>query len=81
MICVMWESEPEESSSDEISDESDVEFGAGLYARASVDIFLTKTFGINAGVRRTETTLSFKDSAGKSDIEGWQYYLGLALRF
>lgn len=81
LICGMWESEPEESSSDELADESDVEFGAGLYARASVDIFLAKTFGINAGVRRTQTTLSFKDSADESDIEGWQYYLGLALRF
>jgi len=81
LIWGMRESEPEESTSDEFTAESDVKFGAGLYARASVDIFLSKTFGINAGVRRTQTTLSFKDAAGETDIEGWQYYLGLAFRF
>lgn len=81
LIWGMWESEPKESTTDELTDESETEFGVGLYARASVDIFLSETFGINAGVRKTETTLSFKDAAGETDIEGWQYYLGLAFRF
>ena len=81
LIWGMRQSEPEESTADEITAESVVEFGAGIYARAGVDIFLSKTFGINAGVRKTETTLSFKDTAGETNIEGWQYYVGLAFRF
>jgi hypothetical protein len=77
----MRQSEPEESTSDEYTAESVAEFGAGIYARACVDIFLSEAFGINAGVRKTETTLSFKDTVGETSIEGWQYYLGLAFRF
>ena len=77
----MRQSEPEESSSDEITANSVVEFGAGVYARAGVDIFFSETFGIIAGARRTQTTLSFEDTAGQTDIEGWQYYVGLAFRF
>lgn len=53
----------------------------GLYARAGVDILLTETFGINAGARVTETTLSFEDTSGEVDLEGWQYSVGMTFRF
>lgn len=73
--------DPEESDSDEYSAESTIEFGAGIYARAGLDIFLSEQFGLTLGVRQTETTLNFKDATGEIDIGGTQYYLGLAFRF
>ena len=57
-----------------------VEFGGGLYARAYIDIYISKIFGVYAGARRVETTLSFEDATGSIDIDGWQYYVGLSLR-
>jgi hypothetical protein len=75
------ETEPEASAPEEITSESESGFGAGLYARAGIDIYLTENFGLNVGVRINETTLSFEDTAGKVDIEGWQYYFGMAFHF
>lgn len=77
------EIEPEAPTPDPFSDEteSDSGIGAGLYARAGIDILFTDYFGLNAGARITETTLSLEDTAGRVDIEGWQYYAGLAFHF
>jgi len=75
------ETEPESSAPEEITSESESGFGAGLYARAGIDIYLTENFGLNVGVRINETTLSFEDTAGKVDIEGWQYYFGMTFPF
>ena len=55
--------------------------GAGLYARAGLDIFLTKQFGFTAGARATKTSLNIENDTGKFNIEGYQYYLGIAFRF
>lgn len=74
------EIEPEDPQADETAADSAVEFGGGLYARAYIDIFISKVFGVYAGVRRTETTLSFEDATGTLDIDGWQYYAGLSFR-
>jgi len=74
------EIEPEDSQATETTADSVVEFGGGLYARAYIDIFISKVFGVYAGVRRTETTLSFEDATGTLDIDGWQYYIGLSFR-
>lgn len=74
------EIEPEDPQADETTADSVVEFGGGLYARAYLDIFISKVFGVSAGVRRTETTLSFEDATGTLDIDGWQYYVGLSFR-
>lgn len=74
------EVEPQEPADEEATTDSVVEFGAGLYARAYVDIFISKVFGVYAGVRRAETTLSFEDTTGSLDIDGWQYYVGLSFR-
>jgi len=75
------ETEPEASVPEEFNSESESGFGAGLYARAGIDIFLTENFGLNAGARINETTLSFEDTTGEIDIEGWQYYFGIAFHF
>jgi len=81
---IIWgsrETEPEASIPEEISANYESGFGVGLYARAGIDIFFTEKFGINAGARINETTLSFEDTAGKVDIEGLQYYFGIAFHF
>ncbi len=81
LIFAMWETEPEASAPDDIIDESESGFGAGLYARAGIDIFLTEKIGISVGARISESSLSFEDTAGKVDVDGWQYYFGIAFRF
>jgi len=72
--------EPEVTAAEDTTAESVVEFGGGLYARAFIDIYISKIFGLYAGARRAETTLSFEDATGTLDIEGWQYYVGLSFR-
>ena len=81
LIWGIWETEPKESDSEELSSESEIEFGAGLYARAGIDIFLSKLFGLNMGVRINKTTMRFEGKGGEVDLEGLQYYFGLAFRF
>ena len=81
LIWGMQSTEPEESDSEEVSSNSEIKFGAGLYARAGIDIFLSEQFGLNIGARINETTLSFEDTEGNVDIEGLQYYFGMAFRF
>lgn len=81
---VIWgkrESDPVATPYDEATSGSESDLGAGLYARVGIDIFFTENFGLNVGARITETTLSFENMVGKIDVEGYQYYLGLAFRF
>jgi len=81
---IIWarrETEPEVSIPEYTNTGSESDIGAGLYARAGLDIFFTEQFGFFAGARITETTLSFEDDTGKVDIEGYQYYGGIAFRF
>jgi opacity protein-like surface antigen len=56
-------------------------FGAGVYGRGGVDIVFTETFMLGAGVRATRTSLSLNDTAGKVDVEGWQYFGVITFRF
>jgi len=81
LIWASRETEPDASIPEAPSPASESGFGAGLYARAGIDIFFTEVFGIYAGARINETTLSFEDTAGKIDIGGVQYCGGLAFRF
>ncbi|MES0445791.1 MAG: hypothetical protein ABUJ92_04535 [Desulfobacterales bacterium] len=81
LIYGMRETEPEASAPEDVTSESESGFGAGLYARAGIDIFLTEEFGLNVGARISESTLSFEDTAGKVDVDGWQYYFGIAFHF
>ena len=74
------EIEPEDPAADETTADSVAEFGGGLYARAFIDIYISRIFGVYAGARRVETSLSFEDAIGTLDIDGWQYYVGLSFR-
>ena len=74
------EIEPEDPAAGETTADSVAEFGGGLYARAFIDIYISRIFGVYAGARRAETTLSFEDATGTLDIDGWQYYVGLSFR-
>lgn len=83
---IVWglrETDSDESAGEEASSDSESEsgLGVGLYARAGLDLFLTKNLGLSAGVRVSDSTLRFEDTAGKFDVAGWQYYFGLAFRF
>ena len=81
---ITWASrETDLEATDEAPASSDSEsgWGLGLYLRAGADLLFTDTFGIHAGARVTETTLSFEDTSGDVDLEGWQYYIGMAFRF
>jgi hypothetical protein len=80
LIWGFREIEPEDPAADEAAANSVVEFGGGLYVRAFIDIYLSKIFGVYAGARGVETTLSFEDASGTLDIDGWQFYVGLSLR-
>jgi hypothetical protein len=81
LIWGIQKTEPDKSDSEDVTSNSEIEFGAGLYARAGIDIFLSEQFGLNIGARINETTLTFEDTAGNVDIEGLQYYFGIAFRF
>ncbi len=75
------ESDPVAEPYDESTSVSESEFGAGLYARVGIDIFFSDYVGLNLGARITQTTLSFENQVGKVDVEGYQYYIGLAFRY
>ncbi len=81
LIWAKRETEPEVSIPEYTNTGSESDIGAGFYVRAGLDIFLTRQFGLFAGGRITETTLSFEDDTGKVDIEGYQCYFGVAFRF
>jgi hypothetical protein len=81
LIYGMRETEPEASAPEDVTSESESGFGVGLYARAGIDILLTEKIGISVGARISESTLSFEDTAGKVDVDGWQYYFGIAFHF
>jgi len=55
--------------------------GAGVYARAGVDIIFTDRFAIGASLRGTQTSLSFKEAGGKVDMEGWQFFIAMSFRY
>lgn len=81
LIWSQWETEPEASTADEVTYQSDSGLGVGVYARAGLDLFFTEKVGLNIGARISETTLSLKNTTGEVDIEGWQYYCGIAVHF
>ena len=82
---IIWasrESEPVEATPvDENTSTSESEFGAGVYGRVGIDFFFTDNVGLNLGARITETTLRFENQVGRVDVEGYQYYIGLAFRY
>ena len=81
LIWAKRDTEPEDSAQDYITSASESDIGAGVYARAGLDIFFTKQFGFFVGARITETTLSFEDDTVKVNIEGYQYYGVVSFHF
>ena len=80
-VWAQQEIEPEEPTPEPYGEESDSRLGVGLYARAGLDLFVTDRWGIHAGARINATTLRLESSSGDVDVQGWQYYLGMAFRF
>ena len=81
LIYGQRDTEPQVTPYETITDESDSGFGAGVYARAGIDLFFTRNFGISGGARISQTTLTFDNTESEVDIEGWQYYVGAAFYF
>jgi hypothetical protein len=75
------ETETEATATEPVRNDSESGWGVGLYGRAGVDIIFAKIFGITACARVTETTISFDDTSGDIDLEGWQYCAGMSFRF
>lgn len=53
LIWSRWETEPEASITEDVTCQSESEsgLGVGVYARAGLDLFFTKTIGLNIGAR------------------------------
>jgi len=81
LIWAQRDTEPREPIPEPFADESDSGLGIGLYARAGLDIYMTDRWGAHAGIRATRTTLKLKDASQDVDIQGWQYYFGMAFHF
>jgi hypothetical protein len=56
-------------------------FSAGVYGRGGIDIIISEDFILGAGIRGTKTGLSFNDTVGNVDVEGWQYFGVISFRF
>ncbi|MBI5894916.1 MAG: hypothetical protein HZB24_02520 [Desulfobacterales bacterium] len=81
LIYAQRDTEPQVTPYGEITDESDSGFGAGVYARAGIDLFFTRNFGISGGARINQTTVTLDNTEDEVDVEGWQYYVGAAFYF
>ncbi len=81
VIWGKWETESNEPTPEPFTNESESKLGAGVYARVGLDIFFTDRVGMHAGARVNTTTLELEDSSGSVDIQGWQYYFGMAYHF
>lgn len=62
-------------------DESDAAIGAGLYARAGLELFVSESCLVGLGVRKIEADLDFGRSTGKIDYDGVQFLLTWTFRF
>jgi len=75
------ETEEEDPETSLVETKSDSGFSAGVYGRAGIDIIIAEKFIIGAGVRSIQTGLSFDDTAGNVDVEGWQYFGVVSFQF
>ena len=60
---------------------SDSGFSGGVYGRAGIDIIISENFILGANIRGIKTGLSFNDTVGNVDVEGWQYFGVISFRF
>ena len=75
------ETEEEDPETSQVETKSDSGFSAGVYGRVGIDIIIAEKFIIGAGVRGIQTGLSFDDTAGNVDVEGWQYFGVISFQF
>jgi hypothetical protein len=74
------EPEPEsESDTEYVPPNVEQGLGLGVYARAGLEVTLTKQFRIGAGVRGLTTGLTFKEGVGDVRVEGVQGYLNFTM--
>jgi hypothetical protein len=64
-----------------VESDSESGFGVGIYGRAGFDVIFQENIGLTIGARFTQTSLSFEDSVGEVDVEGWEYYAGFVFRY
>ena len=81
LIYGTLETEETDPATSQVETTSDSGFGAGVYGRAGIDIIITDTFIIGASIRGIQTTLSFDDTVGNVDVDGWQYFGVISFRF
>jgi opacity protein-like surface antigen len=75
------ETEENDPATSQVEPKSDSGFSAGVYGRAGIDIIIAEKFIIGVSVRGTQTGLSFDDTVGHVDVEGWQYFGVISFRF
>ena len=75
------ETEEKNPATSQVETKSDSGFSAGVYGRGGIDIIITENFILGAGIRGTKTGLSFKDTVGHVDVEGWQYFGVISFSF
>lgn len=75
------ETEQTNPSTLETSSSSDSGWDVGGYARVGLDFILTDNWIFGIGIRGVKTGLTFSDSTGDVDVEGFQYYVGISSRF
>jgi opacity protein-like surface antigen len=81
LIYASRETEETDPATSQVEKKSESGFSAGVYGRAGIDLIFADKFMLGAGVRGTQTGLSLNDTAGKVDVEGWQYFGVLSFRF
>jgi opacity protein-like surface antigen len=65
----------------QVETKSDSGFSGGVYGRAGIDIIISENFILGANIRGIKTGLSFNDTVGNVDVEGWQYFGVISFRF
>jgi len=75
------EYEEKNPTTSQIETKSDSGFSGGVYGRAGIDIIISENFILGANIRGVKTGLSFNDTVGNVDVEGWQYFGVISFRF
>ena len=81
LIYGLWETDEKNPTTSQVETKSDSGFSAGVYGRGGIDIIISENFILGAGIRGTKTGLSFDDTVGNVDVEGWQYFGVISFRF
>lgn len=75
------EYEEKDSMTSQIETKSDSGFSGGVYGRAGIDLIISENIILGANIRGIKTGLSFNDTVGNVDVEGWQYFGVISFRF